>query len=214
VSVVPGDSTTYNIMVTNNGPSTVSSLTLTDTILPALLNPSFSPSTGVYDVASGEWSGLSLASGDSVSMTLTGTIDPNATGSLTNLVVVAAPGTIDTDPLNNTAADVDTLTPRADLAIIKTDGVLAVVPGTADTYTIVVSNPGPSAVTGATVSDPLPATWMATGFTGGGSVSGPASGSGALATTVDLPVNATVTFSIRARPVRSATPSRCPRRLG
>jgi Domain of unknown function DUF11 len=122
--------------------------------------------------------------------------------------VVAAPGTIDTDPLNNTAADVDTLTPRADLAIIKTDGVLAVVPGTADTYTIVVSNPGPSAVTGAT------ATWMATGFTGGGSVSGPASGSGALATTVDLPVNATVTFSIRARPVRSATPSRCPRRLG
>jgi uncharacterized repeat protein (TIGR01451 family) len=214
VSVVPGDSTTYNIMVTNNGPSTVSSLTLTDTILPALLNPSFSPSTGVYDVASGEWSGLSLASGDSVRMTLTGTIDPNATGSLTNLVVVAAPGTIDTDPLNNTAADVDTLTPRADLAIIKTDGVLAVVPGTADTYTIVVSNPGRSAVTGATVSDPLPATWMATGFTGGGSVSGPASGSGALATTVDLPVNATVTFSIRARSVRSATPSRCPRRLG
>ena len=63
-----------------------------------------------------------------------------------------------------------------------------------------VSNAGPSAVTGASVSDPLPAgvtaaTWAFAGQTGGGSVTGPTGGSGALATTVDLPAGATVTFT-------------------
>jgi uncharacterized repeat protein (TIGR01451 family) len=203
-SVVPGTSTTYLITVTNFGPTTVSSVTLTDATPFLLLNPAFGlPSEGSYDPVSGEWSGLSLASGGSVSITLTGTTDPNATGSLTNTAMVAAPaGTIDTDPANNSATDVDSLTPQGDLVITKTDGATSVVPGTSPTYTIVVSNTGPSAVTGASVSDPLPAgvtgaTWTATGFTGGGSVSGgaPTSGTGALATTVDLPVGATVTFT-------------------
>jgi len=58
------------------------------------------------------------------------------------------------------------------------DGKTSVVPGTSDTYTIVVSNSGPSAITGAALSDPLPAgvtaaTWVAKGSSGGGSVSGP-----------------------------------------
>src|SRR2546428_13630631 len=70
----------------------------------------------------------------------------------------------------------------------------SVVPGTNDTYFIVVSNTGPSPVTGASVSDPLPAgvtaaSWTFTGSTNGGSVTGPQNGSRALATPVNLPVN-------------------------
>ena len=115
-SLVPGTSDTYTITVTNNGPDTVNSVTLTDTIPAALLGASFAPSTGAYDVTSGEWSGLSLASGQSVTMTLTGTIDPNATGTLTNAVTVAPPaGVTDTNPADNTASDIDTLTPEVDL---------------------------------------------------------------------------------------------------
>ena len=58
------------------------------------------------------------------------------------------------------------------------DGTLTVVPGTDTTYTIVVSNSGPTDVIGASVFDPLPAgvtaaTWTFTGSTGGGSVTGP-----------------------------------------
>jgi hypothetical protein len=46
-----------------------------------------------------------------VHLTLTGTIDPNATGSLINTVTVAPPaGTTDTNLANNTASDTDTLT--------------------------------------------------------------------------------------------------------
>jgi uncharacterized repeat protein (TIGR01451 family) len=210
-SVVPGTSDTYTIVVTNNGPDTVSSVTVTDTIPAALSNVSFAPSVGTYDVTSGLWSGLSLASGDSISMTLSGTINPSATGTISNTVTVAPPaGVTDPNPANNSASDTDTLTPQADLAITKTDGVLAVVPGTPDTYTIVVSNHGPSAVTGASVADPLPAgvnaaSWTFTGSTSGGSVSGPTSGIGALATTVDLPVNASVTFSFTVDVNPSAT---------
>jgi uncharacterized repeat protein (TIGR01451 family) len=78
-SAVPGTSDIYTITVTNNGPDTVTSVTLTDATSPALLNASFAPSVGAYDVASGLWSGLNLASGDSVIMTLSGVINPSAT---------------------------------------------------------------------------------------------------------------------------------------
>jgi len=112
-SVVPGTSDTYTITVTNNGPSTVSSLTLSDTIPAALLNRNFAPSVGAYDAATGAWSGLSLASGQHVTLTLTGTIASNATGTITNTVTVAPPaGTTDTDPFNGTATDTDTLPPK------------------------------------------------------------------------------------------------------
>ncbi len=211
-SVVPGTSDTYTITVTNNGPSTVSSVILTDTVPPELLNPVFgTPSAGSYDPLTGRWSGLSLGQGQSVTITLTGTIDPVATGTLTNTVQVAPPpGVTDPNPANDTATDTDTLAPQSDLSITKTDGVSSVVPGTADTYLIVVSNHGPSAVTGASVSDALPAgvtsaTWTQTDSSGGGSVTGPTSGAGALATIVDLPVNASVTFSFTVQIDPSAT---------
>src|SRR5262249_28014784 len=81
---VPGTPNTYTLTFTNNGPSTVSSLTLTDDVPAELLNPVFgTPSAGSYDPATRVWSGLSLAAGQSVTITLTGTIDPAATGSLT-----------------------------------------------------------------------------------------------------------------------------------
>jgi uncharacterized repeat protein (TIGR01451 family) len=100
----------------------------------------------------------------------------------------------------------------ADLSITKTDGNTSVVPGTSDTYTITVSNNGPDTVTGASVSDPLPAgtiaaNWAFAGSSGGGSVSGDTSGIGALATTVDLPANASVTFSftVQISPLATGT---------
>src|SRR5262245_29201571 len=85
-AAVPGTSNTYTITVTNNGPSTVTSLTLTDTIPAALLNPNFAPSAGAYDTNTGVWSEIGIARGRDVALTLTGTIDPNATGTITNTV--------------------------------------------------------------------------------------------------------------------------------
>jgi uncharacterized repeat protein (TIGR01451 family) len=158
-TVVPGTSDTYTITVSNSGPSTLSSLSLADSIPAALLNPIFgAPSAGSYDPLLRVWSGLSLATGQSASITLTGTIDPTATGSLANTVTIApSSGTTDTNPANNIASDVDTLTPQADLSVALTDGRTTVVPGTSDTYTITVGNNGPSTVSSLVLTDTIPA---------------------------------------------------------
>jgi len=171
---------------------------------------SANPSQGTYDNVTGFWDVGTVGPGVPQTLSITATVvSPVAQ---TNTGTISDADQFDPTTANNSASATETPQAQADLAITKTDGVLAVVPGTADTYTIVVSNPGPSAVTGASVSDPLPAgvigaTSAATGFTGGGSVAGPASGSGALATTVDLPVNASVTFTFTTTINPSATGS-------
>src|SRR2546430_8758864 len=143
-SLVPGTSDTYTITVTNNGPDTDNSVTLTDTIPAALLGASFAPSTGAYDVTSGEWSGLSLASGQSVTMTLTGTIDPNATGTLTNTVTVAPPaGVTDTNPADDTASDTSSEEHTSDLQSPSTLVCRLLLANRLNTYTTVVTHNAP-----------------------------------------------------------------------
>jgi uncharacterized repeat protein (TIGR01451 family)/MYXO-CTERM domain-containing protein len=85
-----------------------------------------------------------------------------------------------------------------DLVVTKTDGLTNVVWGQPITYTIVVTNKGPSAVVGATVTDPVAANfanmaWTCAG-TGGGTCT--ATGTGAINDTVGLPVNAKVTYTV------------------
>jgi uncharacterized repeat protein (TIGR01451 family) len=136
-----------------------------------------------------------------VTYTVTALIDPAATGSFVNTATVTAgAGVVDTNPANNSATDTDTLTAQADLAITKSDGVSEVNDNSTTTYTIVVSNAGPSGVTGATVSDPVP---FRVGFSysaiGSGGASGfTASGTGAINDSVDLPAGATITYTLVA----------------
>ena len=100
---------------------------------------------------------MNLPSGGSLTYTLTGTISPAATGSLSNTVSVAPPaGWTEPNTADNSATDTDTLTPQANLAITKTDGQATTTPGAGIVYTIVASI-RPLAVTGATVADTLPA---------------------------------------------------------
>lgn len=93
--------------------------------------------------------------------------------------------------------DIDTFDcASADLSITKTDGVTTVTAGGSVTYTIVASNAGPSAVTGATVTDTFPAaltcTWACVGAAGGTCT---AAGAGNIADTVGLPVGGSVTYT-------------------
>jgi uncharacterized repeat protein (TIGR01451 family) len=165
-SVVPGTADTYTITVTNNGPSSVSALTLTDTAAPALLAPTFTPSRGTYTAGTGAWTGLGLAPGQSITLTVTGTINPAATGNEVSTATVSPPaGVTDPNSANNSASDTDTLTPQADLAVTKTDGKTSVVPGTADTYTITVTNNGPSTVTSLTLADTAAPALVGAAFT-------------------------------------------------
>jgi uncharacterized repeat protein (TIGR01451 family) len=86
----------------------------------------------------------------------------------------------------------------ADLSITKTDGQTTTAVGLPITYTIVASNAGPNPAVGATVTDNVPSrmtgvTWTCAGA-GGGTCT--ASGTGSINDTVDLPANATVTYTL------------------
>src|SRR4029079_9862468 len=65
-------------------------------------------------------------------------------------------GVIDPNPANNSATDTDTLTPLTDLGITKSDSADPVSPGDPLTYTLSVTNSGPSNSTGVTSVDTLP----------------------------------------------------------
>jgi uncharacterized repeat protein (TIGR01451 family)/CSLREA domain-containing protein len=113
-----------------------------------------------------------------------------------------------TDPGGNTSEFSGVLTNTADLSITKTDGQTSAVPGSQVTYTITVSNAGPSGVTGATVNDNFPASLTNVSWTctaSAGSSCGAASGSGNINTTVNLLDQGSATFTATGTLSRSAT---------
>ena len=210
---VPGTPVTYTIVASNAGPNAASGATVTDAVPAAITGATWTCVGAGGGTCTGSGSGsisdaVNLPAGASVTYTLTASVSASATGSLSNTATVAAPGGVtDPNPANNSATDADTLTPQADLSITKTDGQTTAVPGTAVAYTIVASNAGPSAVTGATVADTFPGTitgitWTCVGV-GGGTCA--ASGSGNINQTVNLPVGATVTYTVHGTICPSAT---------
>ena len=87
-----------------------------------------------------------MAVGSQITYTVTGTIDPTATGWIENTATVQLPGGLrDGDPDNNISTDRTELQPRYDLQITVSDTLDTAVPGqTTSVYTIVVTNSGPS----------------------------------------------------------------------
>jgi uncharacterized repeat protein (TIGR01451 family) len=165
-SAIPGTPISYTMTVTNNGPSTVPSLTLTDAVPAAILSPVFTPSAGSYNSGTGAWTGLNLATGQAVTLTLAGTVSPTATGTLANTATVTPPAGV-TDPVagNDSSTDTDALTPRADLGVVKTDAQTTAVPGLPIAYVITVTNNGPSTVGALTLTDAVPAAILNPVFT-------------------------------------------------
>jgi len=207
-AVVPGTTNSYTIVVTNTGPSAVSGATIVDTFPATFTNVTYTAvatggATGFATSGSGNinQSGVNMPVGSTITYTVTGTVSASATGSLSNTATVAVPaGTTDPTPNDNTATDTDTLTPQADLQITKTDGKTAVAAGAANTYTIVVTNAGPSDVIGATIVDTFPATFTGVTFTAvatGGATGFATSGSGNINQSgVNMPVGSTITYTV------------------
>jgi uncharacterized repeat protein (TIGR01451 family) len=163
-TATPGGFVTYTITVSNAGPFPAPVATAADTF-PAACTAVSTTSVaagGATGNTAGPFAGnindaaLNLPAGSSVTYTSTCTINPAATGSLANTATVSS-ATIDPVPANNSATDTDTLTPSADIAVTKTDGVATANPGGTVTYTIVVSNAGPSNSPGSGAADTFPA---------------------------------------------------------
>ncbi|MEL7189055.1 MAG: Ig-like domain-containing protein [Pseudomonadota bacterium] len=97
-----GDTVTFLITVTNNGPADATGVSATD-LLPAGLTPTANNgnvTAGNYNPGSGLWTIGTLADGASVTLTIEGTVDPAAGGTILENVVTKAEGD-QTDPTDS-----------------------------------------------------------------------------------------------------------------
>ena len=143
----------YTISVTNFGPSTASSVVVTDAIPFGATFVSASGG-GVTNAGIASWNIGTLLSNQVTNVTMT--VKAPVSGSLTNVASVG-PLTGDPIPGNNTNPPVTTsITPVADVALGKT-GPANVTYGTNFSYVISVTNFGPSIAASLAVTDSLPA---------------------------------------------------------
>lgn len=154
---VRGDTVTFTITATNNGPSNATGIAVTDALPAELTLVSATPSQGTYDSGSGAWTVGALAStGPGATATLTIVAIVAADGGFTNTATVSAADQPDPNPANNSSSVQVTPIASADLSLVKT-GPASVVAGQQVAYSLAVTNSGPSDAANVSLDDPTPA---------------------------------------------------------
>ena len=210
-TIFAGTQILYTVDVTNNGPSDAQSLSLTDALPPGTTfqvadpqpGPAFTCSTpAVGGTGTVTCTLATLPAGATATLILLYNVSPSlASGTtITNTASVSA-ATADPAPGNNSQSTSATVSTAADLVMTKS-GPPTVVAGTDITYSIGVTNNGPSDAQSLTLSDALPA---GTTFVSGAQNTGPAftcsnpavGGTGSVnCTLATLPAGATATFTL------------------
>src|SRR4029077_6950181 len=149
-----GTNVIFTITATNNGPSNATGVQVTDVLPAGLTYVSSVPSAGTYNAGTGLWDIGALANAANATLSITAT----ATG--TSPVVNTATKTAEdqTDPVaGNNSAAVTVTGQAADIAVAKIVDNATPNLGTNVTFTVTVTNNGPSNATGVVVTDLLPA---------------------------------------------------------
>jgi uncharacterized repeat protein (TIGR01451 family) len=162
-NVTAGNNITYTISASNLGPSTATSVTLTD-VLPA--NTTFVSATqnsGLAFTCSTPAAGAngtitctraSWIPNSTATFTFVFRVGSNATGTVANTATITTAS--DTNAANNTSTTNATVATSADLSVVKS-GPAAATAGSQVTWTINVANAGPSDAATVTLTDTLPA---------------------------------------------------------
>jgi len=156
--IAPNETLNYTVTISNTGPSQAANTTFEDTLPEGVTF--VSGTTDLAGVALSHSAGTitadlgTLVSGQVVTITIVATVNANATGTLLNTATVSAPEEVDLT--NNTDTVSNPITPRIDLAIVKTDSTDPVAPGSTFSYTLDIVNNGPSDATGVIITDTLP----------------------------------------------------------
>ena len=153
-----GGTLVYTVTVRNNGPSTATSVVLTDTLPAGVSFSSLTTSAGSASESSGVITGTlgTLASGASATVTITVDINNSTVGTITNNASVTATET-ELNSNDNSTSEPTTVNPLVDVRVTKSDSADPVDAGSQFSYTVVVSNTGPSTASGVTLTDLLPA---------------------------------------------------------
>lgn len=173
--MVAGTNASYIISVGNGGPSTATSVQLTD-VLPANTTlVSFSQTSGpTFNCTTGPTITCTIASfspGASAAFTLVVTVassTPNGT-LISNTANISSAAADPTPGNNSSTTSASTVATSADVSVTKS-GPTAVAPGTDITYSVTVANSGPSDAAAVQLSDTLPA---GTTFVSGTQLNGP-----------------------------------------
>ncbi len=152
-----GQPVTLTATVTNLGGATATGVTLNETLATG-------PTIGTITASQGNCSRVNqavtcalgtLANGASATVAVV--LTPAAAGTLTNTATVSATQSDPNTANNNASLATPVISPSADLAVSLTDSPDPVAVNETLTYTVTVTNNGPSAATGVTMTDTLPA---------------------------------------------------------
>jgi uncharacterized repeat protein (TIGR01451 family) len=208
--VEAGENVTYTITLTNAGPSDAQNVSLTDAIPANTTFVSFTAPAGFAVVAppvggTGTVTATAATFVEGALATFTLVVNVNAStlegATLTN-TATASSATTDPTPGNDSVTETTVVIAQADLSVTKTDSPDPVLVGTNLTYTITVTNVGPSDAQNVALNDAIPAN---TTFVSAMQTSGPAftlssptvGGTGTLsATTTTLAAGGTATFEL------------------
>ncbi|MEM1179137.1 MAG: DUF11 domain-containing protein, partial [Acidobacteriota bacterium] len=199
-TATPGGSLTYTLVASSQGPGDGAGAVVSDT-LPSGLSCTYTSTAA--DGASGNDSGsgdindtVNLPPGSSITYTVNCLIDPAATGTLSNTATVTAAST-DNRPGNNSARDTTRLVPSADVSVSISGPGTTLVAGGSAMYTLTAANAGPSRDPRVRIRNTPPSdlscSWTSSAA---GGASGNGSGSGNLNQFLDLPVGASVTYTM------------------
>ena len=216
--VVAGTVLTYTITVTNAGPDEAPGVTITDTFPAELSNVQYTSvaaggATGNTAAGNGNINdaAVTLPAGASVTYTVTGTVSASAAAVSNTATATATAASFELDPTNDAATATTTVTSSADLSVVVTDSPDPVTAGQNLTYTITVTNAGPSDAQTVTLTDQLPpnTTFVSFAQTTGPAFTAatpPAGGAGTVtATAATLAAGATATFTLVVN-VNAGTP--------
>jgi len=184
---------TFTVTVHNAGPDIATGVSVSDALPPGLSFVEARPSVGTFDPAAGVWTVGTVDPGSSLSLTLRAVV--TTPGPLTSTATVSRSDVADPQPANN-VAPVTVTTKAADLGL--TESVDAAKPNVGDTvtFTLTLSNMGPSAASGVQVASPLPAGLTFVGATASQGGYDPVSG---LWTVGNVAPGSPLTLQIRAR---------------
>jgi uncharacterized repeat protein (TIGR01451 family) len=161
-TVLAGNELTYTIWITNSGPLPAQNVRVTDTLPGGMTWIASTPSQGTCTTLTCDL-GI-LNPGGVATVNIRVRVNSNTSeGTLANQVIVGT-DTPD-DPANNTATVSTAVQTQADLSLTLRDEPDPVVAGTLLTYTLTLTNAGPSDAQGVVLTLTLPISWQVDGFT-------------------------------------------------